>query len=214
MAKLPVIVGFGGINAAGRSSVFHSYKRMVADSLSDEQMQSTWSDLVSRMKLGEVTPESIEQAKLGTLVRKTTTYDPEKILYQHNATLEFDQEVSFTISKRRMPEQVPVNWTVEELDKRNNKVTVSGEMNALLPDYTHFPVSSAGCIPTDFDPGELYNARFHPRGLKLAVYGASDAVNSLGFDWSAIFEHIKPDEVAVYAGSALAKLIKIPLPVW
>nr|WP_305457184.1 hypothetical protein [Photobacterium leiognathi] len=51
MAKLPLIVGLGGINAAGRSSGFHSYKLMVADVLSEQVMQSTWQDLAARMGL-------------------------------------------------------------------------------------------------------------------------------------------------------------------
>ena len=36
-------------------------------------------------------------------------------------------------------------------------------------------VSSAGQLPTGFDPGALYQSRSHPRGLQLTVYGASDA---------------------------------------
>ena len=41
MASLPLIVGLGGINAAGRSSGFHSYKRMIESALSDEQLALT-----------------------------------------------------------------------------------------------------------------------------------------------------------------------------
>ena len=51
--KLPVIVGFGGINAAGRSSGHHSYKRLLADVLPETEMQSTWQDLAQRMGLLE-----------------------------------------------------------------------------------------------------------------------------------------------------------------
>ena len=38
MAKLPLIVGLGGMNAAGRSSGLHSYKRLVCDVLAEDVM--------------------------------------------------------------------------------------------------------------------------------------------------------------------------------
>ena len=37
MANLPVITGLGGINAAGRSSGNHSYRRMIFDCLSETE---------------------------------------------------------------------------------------------------------------------------------------------------------------------------------
>ena len=33
MSRLPVIVGFGGYNAAGRSSFHHGFRRIVQESL-------------------------------------------------------------------------------------------------------------------------------------------------------------------------------------
>ncbi|MDX7990873.1 beta-ketoacyl synthase [Xenorhabdus littoralis] len=83
MSKLPVIVGLGGINAAGRSSGSHGYKRIVSDSLSNEIMQNTWSDLCHRMGIIKnsepITASHIEQAKNGTLIRKITRFDTQKI---------------------------------------------------------------------------------------------------------------------------------------
>ncbi|WP_340609560.1 beta-ketoacyl synthase [Xenorhabdus bharatensis] len=83
MSKLPVIVGLGGINAAGRSSGFHGYKRVVSDSLNDTVMKNTWSDLCHRMGIindtGSVTASQIEQAKDGTLIRKITLFDPHNV---------------------------------------------------------------------------------------------------------------------------------------
>ena len=72
MAKLPLIVGLGGINAAGRSSGFHSYKRLVCDVLGDDVMESTWLDLANRMGLGAdaIDADIIAQIKAGTLVRR------------------------------------------------------------------------------------------------------------------------------------------------
>jgi len=209
MTKLPLIVGFGGINAAGRSSGFHSYKRMIADVLSDEEMKTTWQDLAYRMGLvncGDVDSELVEAVKAGTLVRRIDSFDPDNLLYQYKAALSCESDqISFTLRKSKLPTKIPDNWVVEE---QGNKVTITvkGELDALLEDRVSFPVSSGGNIPAGFDPGKLYNSRFHPRGLKLTVYGASDALNSMGIDWAEVLTHIKPDEVSVYAGSGLSQV--------
>ena len=41
MSHLPVIVGFGGYNAAGRSSFHHAYRRTVLESLNAEKQRRT-----------------------------------------------------------------------------------------------------------------------------------------------------------------------------
>ncbi len=215
MTKLPLIVGLGGINAAGRTSGFHSYKRMVSDVLTDDEMKTTWQDLARRMGLitdeEPINEEIIEAIKAGTLVRRVETFDPDNVLYQYKATLnaethtELNDQITFTLRKSKLPNVIPDNWTVD-LQGSKAKVIVSGSLDALLEDRVTFPVSSGGNIPTGFDPGKMYNSRFHPRGLKLTVYGASDALNSLGIDWSEVLTHIKPDEVSVYAGSGLAQI--------
>lgn len=209
MTKLPLIVGFGGMNAAGRSSGFHSYKRMIADVLSDEEMKTTWQDLAYRMGLTDsdaLDSELVEAIKAGTLVRRIDSFDPDNLLYQYKASLSSDSEqISFTLRKSKLPNKIPDNWVVEEQGSKV-KITVNGELGALLEDRVSFPVSSGGNIPAGFDPGKLYNSRFHPRGLKLTVYGASDALNSMGVDWDEVLTHIKPDEVSVYAGSSLSQI--------
>ncbi len=51
MARLPVIVGFGGYNSAGRSSFHRGYQRMVIESLPLAQRQQTLADLACLMGL-------------------------------------------------------------------------------------------------------------------------------------------------------------------
>ena len=51
MKRLPVIVGFGGINAAGRSSGHHAYARMVHRALPQAQRDRTLASLASLMGL-------------------------------------------------------------------------------------------------------------------------------------------------------------------
>lgn len=210
MAKLPLIVGLGGMNAAGRSSGFHSYKRMVCDALSEQEMASTWQDLACRMgfeseQLSD--EELIDAIKAGTLVRRVETFDPDNVLFQRKMKMAPTSEaITFTLKKSKLPAQIPANWEVEEQTAKSVKVTVNGELEALIPDHITYSVSSAGNIPQGFDPSKLYNSRSHPRGLNLTVYGASDALNSLGFEWNEVMKRIQPDEVSVYAGSALAQI--------
>jgi len=209
MAKLPLIVGLGGINAAGRSSGFHSYKRLVCDALQDDVMASTWQDLAQRMGLdtSDINADIITQIKAGTLVRHATTFDPAAVPFQRKAKLAPGAEaITFQIKKSKLPQTIPANWSLSEVDNKTVEVVVEGNFDALINDTITYPVSSAGNIPTGFDLDKLYNSRSHPRGLKLTVYGASDALNSLGIDWDSILKLINPDEVSVYAGSALGQV--------
>ena len=204
--KLPVIVGLGGINAAGRTSGFHSYKRMICDVLSAEELSNTWHDLANRMGItigSSVSADTIETIKAGTLVRRIDNFDPDAVRCHHKARLDSS---SFIIKKSKLSTQIAAIGQVEALDNNEVRVVVNGEIDILLPDTMRLPVSSAGILPSGFDPGKLYNSPHHPRGLKLAVYGASDALNSLGIEWDELLTHIKPDEVAVYGGSALSQI--------
>jgi acetoacetyl-[acyl-carrier protein] synthase len=40
----------------------------------------------------------------------------------------------------------------------------------------------------------------------MTVYAASDAVHSMGMSWAEVMKHVSPDQVAVYAGSAMSQL--------
>ena len=51
MASLPVIVSFGGISPAGRSSFHHGYRRMLAEALDAETVKQTYTDLAILMNL-------------------------------------------------------------------------------------------------------------------------------------------------------------------
>ena len=51
MSHLPVIIGFGGINSAGRASFHHAYQRMVLDSLPSKVQEETIVGLATLMNL-------------------------------------------------------------------------------------------------------------------------------------------------------------------
>ncbi|MDN3649749.1 beta-ketoacyl synthase [Reinekea marina] len=207
MKKLPVIVGFGGINTAGRASMHHAHKRMVHDALDDSTMKNTWEDLATLMGLDRNADDFKEQALKGTLIRKieSTLYDPDKVQSAKQGEFNTDATRNFNVKKGHLPETIPENWSVTEIDAKTVNVTIKGPITAVIPDNYKAKVSSAGQLPTGFDPSSYYNSAHHPRGLQMTVFGASDAIQSIGIDWSNIVDHISPDAISVYAGSAVGQ---------
>lgn len=210
MIKLPVIVGFGGINAAGRSSGSHSYKRMISDVLSTSEIEATWQDLAHRMQIPVESPtseETIETIKANTLVRRIHQYDPDQVVCHHKATLEPGEQASAVILKHhKLSPSLSKQAEITDLPDAMVQAHFDTPLSILIPDTKTSEVSSAGQIPRGFDPASLYQSHHHPRGLALSIYGASDALNSLGFEWEDILKHVKPDDIAVYAGSGLSQV--------
>ena len=211
MSRLPVIVGFGGINPAGRSSAHHGYRRLVLDQLEPAKAERTLASLGALMQRGKPSDDTERQFILNhTLIRKleTNLFDAESILLHKSAQLNASpgHPISFTLKRNQLPAQVPEAWQVEELEGPEVKVTVTGNLDVLFPDSRVSKVHAAGQLPTGFDPEKMYQSRNHPRGLQLTVYGASDAINSLGIDWQTIQSKVPGDQISVYASSAMGQL--------
>lgn len=210
MLKLPVIVGFGGINAAGRSSGSHSYKRMISDVLSAKDLASTWQDLAHRMKLPVDTlheEQMIAAIKEGTCIRRIQNFNSGEVLCHHKATLNPGKNPpEFQLKAHKLSPELANYADMSESADGIVSAKFSTPLSVLIQDNKTSEVSTAGELPTGFNPGELYHSHHHPRGLMLTVYGASDALNSLGMEWSDILKHIKPDQISVYAGSAMAQV--------
>lgn len=227
MSRLPVIVGFGGYNAAGRSSFHHGFRRTVLESLEPQARQETLAGLAQLMKLVQVVDgqyrdqdgQSLSHAEIearfaneilaGTLVRRIERQhlDPDAAHWQKSITLDAGQQpLTFTTSRKQLPEPLPANWSVEELDGNEVRVTLHDSCEFKVDSYRPLAVKSAGQLPTGFEPSELYNARFHPRGLAMTVVGVTDALRSVGIEWQRIIQHVRPDEVAVFAGSVMSQL--------
>lgn len=227
-SRLPVIVGFGGFNAAGRASAHHAYRRMVIESLPTKDRQETIAGLAVMMGLIGVSdeqylrlendqPVNLEEIEAefgpavldGTLIRRIeqTFFDVDATHWQKSAVLNPDADpFAFEMSRRDLPEPVPETWAVEELESGRVRVVVEGSLAVKLDSYRDMPVKSAGQLPRGFNPGALYNSHFHPRALQLAVVGASDAVRSIGIDWPVIANAVKPDEIGVYAGNVMSQM--------
>ena len=215
MAHLPVIVGFGGVNPAGRLSMHHAYRRMVLDQLSEHKQNSTYASLAGLMGIAQsagdasAASESVRaQMRDSTLIRRIEHFDPRSFYCHRHMRLrpEDGDSTRFTTRRRLLPREIPENWTVREIDRDRVEIEVHGDLVSLIPDKQPLGVSSAGQLPSGFNPAEHYQSRSHPKGLQLAVFGASDALNSLGLDWSAVQEKLRPDQTAVFAGSCMSQL--------
>ena len=206
--RLPVIVGFGGINAAGRASGHHAYARMTHSALSTTQQSRTLDSLATLMGLEG--GESHQQFILDhTLVRRieASHFDVDAVRWNQRLPTDGDsQPASFDLERKYLPDVIPPHWVVKGTSVTHVNVQIVGQQDFLLPTYREFDVKSAGQLPSGFEPGTLYPSRNHPRGLQMTVYAASDALGSIGLDWETISSRVAPDQISVYAGSAMGQL--------
>ena len=230
MTKLPVIVGFGGIGPAGRSSFHHAYRRTVIESTSGARRENTFLALASMMGLihtvdevlqtrdgeritsGDIESRFGEQILNSTLIRRIEPqhFDPDRVsgntvIASRNADV---GRSTLVVDKHTLPAHLPPGITVTPLNEKLVELQLDESTELKLETWRKLSVQSAGQLPTGFDPAALYNSRFHPRGLQLSIIAASDAVRSLGIDWPRITRTVRPDEICVYAASAMGQLDK------
>ena len=231
MVKLPVIVGFGGINAAGRSSGHNGYRRMIIDALAEAEANqiraslaaltgqlhkhgSNWIDAAGEtVDLQDFIRSHGAELERGSLIRRVekNLFDPDHLLFHKKASLAAanGEAFKFEIAKKQVPHPLPSGWSIhQEGSAGEGKISISaGEnLDVLLRSYRSAKVNSAGQLPTGFDPATLFQSRNHPRGLQLTVFAASDAINSLGIDWETVRQNVAPDQISVYAGSGMSQL--------
>jgi acetoacetyl-[acyl-carrier protein] synthase len=230
MTALPVIVGFGGYNAAGRSSSHQAFRRIVLESLPVDEQQKTIVGLACLMSLvswdGEcyhdtdnnaLTAEQVvtactEKVLEGTLIRRLndSLFDPTRVYGHNRVQIEAKDAngVVFKMGKREMPSSIPDHWEVKPINGGAFEVHIHGAGEFLVPVYSEQPAKAAGQLPTGFDPAAQYTSRFHPRGLQLALLGASDALHSIGIPWDTIAASVRPDEIGVYSTSITGQVTK------
>ena len=208
-SKLPLIVGFGGFNAAGRSSGHRAYERMIYESLNVKQQQGLVSSLASLMGLDQDDEKGVLG---GTLVRKIdpSVIDTDATPLSLNIDIEGDARspTQFDLSARQMPTSIPDSWDVHPLDEEGRKfrISVAEPLSARVDVRNELQVKAAGQLPAGFDPGAHYRSTHHPRGLQMSVLGASDAVQSMGMSWSDVVSKVNPDHVSVYSSSVMCQL--------
>lgn len=227
-SRLPVIVGFGGYNAAGRSSFHHGFRRTVIESMDTPARQQTLAGLAVMMKLvkvvdgdyqddagnalslAEIDSRFAEQILASTLVRRIEKQHLDVDAAHWQKTIDISatagQPLSFITLRKHLPEPLPSDWTVDELNASEVLVTLHDNCEFKVDSYRALPVKSAGQLPTGFEPSELYNARFHPRGLAMTIAGVTDALRATGIDWQTIMQHVAPDEIAVFSSCIMSQL--------
>lgn len=150
--------------------------------------------------------EQYQQAVIaGTLVRKIEHFDPAN-LSGHRRLISDQQVIIFTMAKRDLPKQLPADWQIRELEDGRVEITTSGEDKHLVSVPYELAAKAAGQLPRGFDLTEHYNARFHPRGLQMALLGASDAIHSMGIPWQKVAAKVRPDEIGVYSSSVFGQV--------
>ncbi|MCD8513172.1 MAG: beta-ketoacyl synthase [Nitrincola sp.] len=227
MSQLPVIVGFGGISPAGRSSFHHGYRRLILDQLDNHSRSETLVGLATLMQRAHyqdglyttLDGQSLDTTSLANLLEKELCnntlirrihpdwFDVNKVMLNKSATLSGTQEeFVFKLRNRHLPTQIPSNWQITPISAIESEVRVSGGTDVIFPDYRESAVQSAGMLPTGFDPGSLYQSRNHPRGLQMSVYAASDALRSVGIDFQTIAAQLSPDQIAVFASNSIGQM--------
>lgn len=210
MARIPVITGFGGINAAGRSSGHQGYRRTVIDALDQDTAQQTWRSLATLMNRdGEINDSERQYLADHTLIRRLESqyFEPNDVAWNRRLAITPDEGgTSFRMARRNVPRVLPEGWSVHELDHKTVRVDIAERCEVFMTDHHKLEVSAAGQVPTGFDPQALYPARSHPRGLQLTIYAASDALGNLGLEWDKITAGLPADQISVYAGSAMSQL--------
>ncbi len=228
MTALPVIVGMGGINAAGRTSFHQGFRRIVLNTLDEQARQETFLGLATLMNLvrienGEYVQASGEpigvdevEKKLGqqildgTLIRKIEKnhFDVDATHGHQRMTLTSDEStpICFTVKQRDLPNPIPDNWTVEEIEGKEVKVTIQGLVEIKHDTYRDNPIKAAGQLPTGFEPANLYNSRYQPRGLQATIFAATDAIRSTGLDWNTVMNSVEPDKIGTYSASVAGQV--------
>jgi acetoacetyl-[acyl-carrier protein] synthase len=184
---------------------------MVLNALPAQTQERTYKSLAELMGItnaAALTDADKRHIRDHTLIRRIENFDPEAVLWQ--STLKMtgsdDQPLSFVANKRQLPARIPEDWGVTDLGDNQVRVVSNTPRDTLLPELRVSKVTSAGQLPTGFDPAALYASRNHPRGLQMAVYGASDTLRSTGFSVEQLKSMVAPDQFAVYSGSAMGQL--------
>lgn len=226
MTALPIIVGMGGINAAGRTSFHQGFRRIVIDKLNAEARQETFVGLATLMnlltskdgQLVDVDGNTVDKSDVekrfgeailaGTLIRKIEDehFNPDATPWQQKLTMDTGEKgISFETRARDLPNPLPRSWQITELADKRVRVDIAGEIEVKHDSTRDNPIKAAGQFPTGFKPASLYNSRYQPRGLQATIFGAADAIHSTGYSWNEIADRVNPDEIGTYSASVFGQ---------
>ena len=208
MTALPLIVGFGGINAAGRSSDHQAFRRLIMDALTPSETARTVDQIGALIGLGPDISMNEAQARHvleNTLIRRIHPdwFNPDAVAL--NRLGHTKETSSIWLGPLQIPNPLPVGWSVGRKEGRLTEYVIApGDL--LKPCTRKLSVQAAGMAPTGFRPDMFYPSRNHPRTLQLALFALSDCWLSSGLQWHHIKHHIAPNQVAVFAGSSIGQM--------
>ena len=226
MTTLPLIVGMGGINAAGRTSFHQGFRRIIIDKLTAQARQETFVGLATLMNIvrlqagdlvdqeGNVVERDMIEARFGhqildgTLIRKIEKnhFDPDATHWHQKMNVSASENhICFELKAKELPKPVPNSWILTELADGKVKVEIPDDLVIKHDAYRDNPIKAAGQFPTGFEPAKLYNSRFQPRGLQATIFAATDAIRSTGIAWDDILAKINPDQVGTYSASVIGQ---------
>jgi acetoacetyl-[acyl-carrier protein] synthase len=204
MLRLPVMVAAGGINSAGRTSRRHAYRRMIWDHLSATDRAATQSALSQMM--GSTDTDTLLKHTLVREIEKDW-FDHRAVPWHRRAQVSADQAQGlFDYNPGGIGDGEVIGGQTSPLDDKRFRVALGPESDVLLPSTRQFDVSSAGQLPTGFNPGDLYPSRNHPRAVQMTVFAMSDALADLGMDWATLADNVPADAISVYISSAMGQL--------
>ncbi|WP_419147911.1 beta-ketoacyl synthase [Pseudoalteromonas 'SMAR'] len=228
MTALPIIVGMGGINAAGRTSFHQGFKRIVLDKLDQKSRQETFVGLATLMnlvtyhegKLVDVQGDEVAKSDIetrfgdailaGTLIRKIEKnhFDVDATPWQQKLTMNSNdgKEIVFSCRKRDLPEPLPACWQVTELDNKTVEVVIREQLEVKHLSHRDNPIKAAGQLPSGFEPATMYNSRYQPRGLQATIFAATDAIRSTGLPWDKVMNSVRPDQIGTYSASVAGQM--------
>ena len=178
MSYLPVIVGFGGINSAGRGSFHHAYRRTIIDVLEPQIASETYLDLATLMGLikyedgqfidsenSSCSPDTVRE-KFGpyilqnTLLRKmgVDLYDVDKVAINKKMIFEpvNGDSICVKVKKKSLPVEIPEHWELRDLNDKEVAVEIRGNLEFLGEDTKSALVKTGGQLPTGFNPAAQY----------------------------------------------------------
>ena len=178
----------GGINSAGRTSGHQAFRRTVLDALPADQQRQTIEGLAALMRLVEHSDKGWQDTQ-GQFIEAPAQTLRDRVLHHtlirrnedprfldpglpsnRQASMQFAEPMRFTLRRRQLPENLPADWQVRDIDAREVEVNVpAGVMEVLLPDAQVPKVRAAAQLPSGFDPASLYRSVHHPRDRKSVV---------------------------------------------
>jgi len=224
-ARMPVIVGFGGIDAAGRwggppAAAFESMvhdRDVFPDAVVADQLRlmercrrrdgSTWDDVaenrvVDAAQLGRDGQEILRRH----LFLRRVPFGADRIPALHRMNVR-----EMVLPRKDLPRELPSGWTVADGPGPDEvRVRMEDRNEVFAWSTRESGVSTSGGSPEGFQPypeeAPGPAKRRVPRGIWIGLWAVNDALKSSGISFDEIRERVPQDRVGVYFASAMGQV--------